>query len=270
VRPVPFVGREQQLQFLDGELERAQTLGRVALMVGEPGIGKSRLLNELGRRNSRRVTVLSARGSPVSTAIPFSVFVEAIESHLRRLDPAEVLELGGRRLVDLKEIFPSIAVALETTHDPIPSRLRILEAIRSLLEALAASRPVILAIDDLHQADPSSWECLNYLSRNPPAARVLIVAAVRSEELFGHPQLAGLVATLLNRPESGRSARPMDALRPDRNRLRPDPLGGVIGVARDEQAQSQVGPDGPSVLTDQRCAVRPVGRCCTPQVSLPY
>jgi len=71
------------------------------VVVGEAGIGKSRLLNELARRNSRRVTVLTARGSPVSTAIPFSVFAEAVESHLRRLDPAEVLALGGRRLVDL-------------------------------------------------------------------------------------------------------------------------------------------------------------------------
>jgi DNA-binding CsgD family transcriptional regulator len=198
VRPIPFVGREPQLQFLEGELKQAQALGRVALVVGEPGIGKSRVLNELGRRNSRRVTILSARGSPVSTAIPFSVFVEAIESHLRRLDPAEVLEQGGQRLSDLQGLLPSVALALKTTRDhPIPSRLRILEAIRSLLEALAASRPVILAIDDLHQADPSSWECLNYLGRNPPAARILIVASVRSQELFGNPQLVGLVATLL-------------------------------------------------------------------------
>jgi ATP/maltotriose-dependent transcriptional regulator MalT len=197
VPPVPLVGREQQLQFLDGELERARSLGRVVLVVGEPGIGKSRLLNEFARRHSRRVNFLAARGSPVSTAIPFSVFVEAIESHLRRLDPAGVLALGGRRLVDLQELLPSISVALETSHGPVPTRLRILEALRSLLQALAASRPVILAIDDLHQADPSSWECLNYLARNPPAAAVLLVASVRSEELFGHPQLASLVATLL-------------------------------------------------------------------------
>jgi len=197
VRPVPFVGREQELQVLQAELELTQSVGRAAVVVGEAGIGKSRLLNELARRNSRRVTVLTARGSPVSTAIPFSVFAEAVESHLRRLDPAEVMALGGRRLVDLKEILPSIAVALETTPSPVTSRLRILEAVRSLLEALAAPRPVILAIDDLHQADPSSWECLNYLVRNPPAARVLLVAAVRSEELFGNPQLASLVATLL-------------------------------------------------------------------------
>ena len=197
MRPVPFVGREQQLQVLEGELQRAQALGRAAVVVGEAGIGKSRLLNELARRNSRRVTFLTARGSPVSTAIPFSVFVEAIESHLRRLDPAEVLELGGRRIVDLQELLPSMALALKTSPGPFPSRLRILEAVRSLLEALAAPRPVILAIDDLHMADPSSWECLNYLVRNPPAARVLLVAAVRSEELLGHPQLAGLVGTLL-------------------------------------------------------------------------
>lgn len=195
--PAPYLGRDKQLLLLESELDRSRAHGRVAVVVGEPGIGKSQLLNELSRRRGRQVTFLIGRGSPVSTAIPFSVFVEAIESHLRRLDPAQIRTLGGRRLADLQELLPSVAHALETTPGPMPSRLRILEAIRSLLEGLAAASPVILAIDDLHQADPSSWEALNYLARNPPAAGVLVVATVRSEELFGNPQLSGLVATLI-------------------------------------------------------------------------
>lgn len=196
---VPFVGRDHQLRVFEKELERAQanSLGRVVLVVGEPGIGKSRLLNEFARRTARRVTFLASKGSPVSTAIPFSVFVESIESHLRRLDRAGVQALAGGRLEDLRELLPSVELVSGPAVGHAVSRLRILEALRSMLEVLALSRPLILAIDDLHQADPSSWECLNYLARNPPAAAVLIVAAVRAEELFGRPQLAGLVATLL-------------------------------------------------------------------------
>jgi hypothetical protein len=89
-----------------------------------------------------------------------------------------------------------VAVALGAA-EAAPSRLRVLEALRSLLEALTAERGLVLLLDDLHQADRSSWEALNYLARNPPAAAVLIVAAIRPGELFGVPELAALIATLL-------------------------------------------------------------------------
>jgi DNA-binding CsgD family transcriptional regulator/tetratricopeptide (TPR) repeat protein len=196
VRLSPFIARDAQLAALGRDLKAAEARGgRVGLVVGEPGIGKSRLLDEFARLNRRRALVLSARGSPISTASPFSVFAEALESHLRHLTAAQMAALCPARLGDLREVLPSVEIALPSGPDV--SRLRVLEAFRCLLEELASSRPLVLLLDDLHQADPSSWELLNYLGRNPPAAPVLILGAMRQAEVLDVPQLAGQVATLL-------------------------------------------------------------------------
>jgi tetratricopeptide (TPR) repeat protein len=210
VTALPFVGRQEELRFLTREIPRAGRNGRLVLVVGEAGIGKSRLLQEFAARVGRRADFLTGRGSPASTPIPFSVLVEALESRLRKLPAARLHELGGRRLSDLAHLLPSAALALRSAPTA-PSRLGMLEALRSLLEALAAERPLVLLLDDLHQADRSSWEALNYLARNPPAASVLIAAAIRPDELFGVPQLVTLIATLVKDGLANEVRLPPDA-----------------------------------------------------------
>ncbi len=166
------------------------------IVIGEPGIGKSRLLQEFAARQRRRADFLVGRGSPASTAIPFSVLAEALESRLRRWPVDKLRGLAEQRLPDLAHLLPSVDLAFGRGKDT-PTRLRVLEALRAVLEALAAERPMVLLLDDLHQADRSSWEALNYLARNPPAAHLLIAAAIRPDELFGIPELVGLIATLI-------------------------------------------------------------------------
>lgn len=168
----------------------------MVLVVGEAGIGKSRLLQEFAARERRHAHCLAGRGSPMSTSLPFSVLVEALESRLRRLPATRLQELTGPRLSDLAHLLPSAAFALGGVKDP-PSRLHVFEALRALLEALATERQLVLLLDDLHQADRASWEAINYLGRNPPAAGVLVVAAIRPDELFSIPELAALIATLI-------------------------------------------------------------------------
>lgn len=192
---IPFVGRHRELRILAHELERTARGGRLVLVVGEAGVGKSRFLREFAGRERGRARLLVGRGAPASTAIPFSVFAEALESELRRLPPATLGELGPERLAGLAHVLPSAAT--QSPHPAAPSRLGVLEALRALLEALARDRPLVVLLDDIHQADPSSWEALNYLGRNPPAAAVLLVAAVRPGELVGTPQLAAQVGTLV-------------------------------------------------------------------------
>jgi DNA-binding CsgD family transcriptional regulator/tetratricopeptide (TPR) repeat protein len=194
--PVPFVGREAELRFLADELERSRQGSRMVIVVGEPGVGKSRLLREFASRERRRADFLLGRGSPASTAIPFSLLVEAIESRLRRLPVDEIRGLAGERLPDLAHLLPSVRLAF-VEAEATPPRLRVLDALRTVLEALASERPLVVLLDDLHQADRSSWEALNYLARNPPSARVLMAASIRPDELFGVAELAGLIATLI-------------------------------------------------------------------------
>jgi DNA-binding CsgD family transcriptional regulator len=196
VRLTPFVGRQPELSALSRELERANRGGRLALVVGEAGVGKSRLLLEFSTRERRRARFLTGRGSPISTSIPFSVLIEALESMLRTLPANRLVELGGVRLPDLAQLLPSASLSTGRVKTD-PSRLQLLEALRSLLEALAREQPLVLLLDDLHQCDRSTWEALNYLGRNPPQGRVMVAAAVRSDELFDIPELAALIATLV-------------------------------------------------------------------------
>ncbi len=198
MRQPPLIGRASELKALELELTLAHSRGRVALIVGEPGIGKTRLLEEFVQRNRKHAIVLMSRGSPMSTASPFSVFVEAIESYLRGLSNDKFMALcGDRTSAELRDLLPTVGHWLGPAPDRSVSRLQTLDALRHLLEAIASTRAVVLVIDDLHQADPSSWEFLNYLARNPIEASVLLVATVRRGELFSQPLLTSLVATLL-------------------------------------------------------------------------
>lgn len=194
--PAPFVGREPELRRLTEALAQARGVGRVVLVVGEAGVGKSRLLDEFAARTRHRAIFLIGRGSPASQATPYSVVLEALESHLRKLPAADLRALGGNRLEDLAGLLPSFGAVAPGLAMP-GTRLGHLEGLRTLLESLSASRPLVLSLDDLHSADPSSWIALNYLARNPPAGMVLVVGTVRRDELYGRAELASLVATLI-------------------------------------------------------------------------
>jgi DNA-binding CsgD family transcriptional regulator len=179
MKTAPFVGRTAELARLQAELAAVHAGARLVLLTGEAGVGKTRLLAEFQTLARVRARCLIGRGSPLGTAIPFSLVVEALESHLRDLGPAQVAALCGPRLAALRGVLPSVAAALHAQMDETPSRLATFEAFICLLESIAKDRPLALVLDDAHRADPSTWELLHYLARNTPRAPLLVVAAVR-------------------------------------------------------------------------------------------
>jgi len=175
-----LVGRTDELDALEQllvELDRGRS-GAVEL-VGEPGIGKTRLLRELAARAERRgQLVLSGSASELERDLPFSVFVDALDEYVDGLDPKQLASLAGDVQAELAHVLPSLAalaggreVALQ--HE----RYRSHRAVRALLEQLADTSPLVLVLDDLHWADSASVELLGALLRRPPAA-----AAVRRRE----------------------------------------------------------------------------------------
>ncbi len=153
---------------------------RIVFVAGDSGVGKSRLLLECRSRVERRSTCLIGRGSPLGASIPFSLFAEALQSHLRTMPAAEVAALCEGRITSLASVLPSVAASPGAAP---PSRLEMLDAFACLLQQFAAERPLVLMLDDVHQADPSTFEVLDYLGRNPLPAAVLVVAATRTTEL---------------------------------------------------------------------------------------
>jgi ATP/maltotriose-dependent transcriptional regulator MalT len=178
----PFVGRTDELDSLEQVLDELNRGPPGALeLVGEPGIGKTRLLSELAARAELRGhLVLSGSASELERDLPFSVFVHALDEYVESLDPDQLSTLDDDVQAELAQVFPSLSafgggrvVALQ--HE----RYRSHRAVRVLLEQLARTRPLVLLLDDFHWADSASAELLGALLRRPPAAAVLIAVSFR-------------------------------------------------------------------------------------------
>ena len=139
-----FVGRADELGELERALDEVEEGKPAALeLVGEPGIGKSRLISELiARADARGQLVLSGRASELERDLPFGVFVDAIDEYLRGLEPRRRDALDEEIRSALAPIFPSLGDGAGPSHGD--ERLRVHRGMRQLLEALAAKKPLVL------------------------------------------------------------------------------------------------------------------------------
>jgi DNA-binding CsgD family transcriptional regulator len=183
-----LVGRAGELKEVDRALAAVER-GRPATLelVGEPGIGKSRLLAELGSLATERGhLVLSGTASELERELPFWVFVDAIDDYLQSLEPRRRDALGDETCRSLAVVFPSLAQFAVPGEGALNhERYRSHRAARELLERLTATAPLVLALDDVHWADPASVELIGALLRSPPDAAVLIAVALRPRQAPG-------------------------------------------------------------------------------------
>jgi class 3 adenylate cyclase/DNA-binding CsgD family transcriptional regulator len=183
-RALALVGREAEIAELEAEYARAEAGElRAVLLLGDGGLGKTRLAYELARTRGVHSVLLSARAYPLGATASLGLWVEALEQHLRSLEPETVAELSAAGAADLAALLPSVAAVnpgLGATPTPL---VRQLAALANLLARLSEVSPLIIILDDVHLADGSSWEALNYLTRNLADRRILIMLAARPVEL---------------------------------------------------------------------------------------
>ena len=181
-----LVGRAAELDALELELERVERREPGAVLVlGEPGIGKTSLLAELAdRADARGCVVLSGSASELELDLPFWLFVDALDEYSAGLDPRRLERLAPGVRSELARVFPSLSdLADGELTDLQDERYRTHRAVRELLGALAAAKPLVLVLDDVHWADSASIELLGALLRQPPAAPVLLALAARPRQL---------------------------------------------------------------------------------------
>ncbi|HMC07907.1 MAG TPA: AAA family ATPase, partial [Actinomycetota bacterium] len=186
-----FVGRHGELAALNRVLDVLRTASSLGVQVaGEPGIGKTRLLGELaGQAEERSYLVVRGRATEFEVNLPFGVFVHALDEHLASLDLARLEHFSSELIPELSRVFPSLACQLGSGPAPLQEeRHRAWRAVRCLLEALSAPRPLVCVLDDIHWADPASAELLSHLLRHPPQGSVLLAVAYRPSQLS--PELA--------------------------------------------------------------------------------
>jgi DNA-binding CsgD family transcriptional regulator/tetratricopeptide (TPR) repeat protein len=197
----PFVGRAAELERLRTLMPRAAADGRrVALIAGEPGVGKSRLVREFaaGAATDGALVLYGACDAAVRT--PYGPFVEALDQLLRVTDAAELRAAlgGGGELIRLLPELPALVGELPepVAADPDTERHRLHMAVADLLAAVSRSRPILLVIEDCHWADAPTLQLMRHLARAAWSARLLLLTTFRDTEADLPRELSETLADL--------------------------------------------------------------------------
>jgi hypothetical protein len=206
-----FVGREQELRQLHAAFDACLSgSGSTFMVAGEPGIGKTAICEQLGtyvrlRGGSTLVGHCYAEGS---LTLPYLPFIEAIRSHvLRRDSDALRQELGSgasevARIVS--EVRDKVPVTPAEAVDPEEQRYRLLQSVATFLRNASTVQPILIVLEDLHDADSGTLDLLLYLARNLDGARLMIAGTYRDIEVDRSHPLSGTLGELRRLANFGR------------------------------------------------------------------
>jgi ABC-type oligopeptide transport system substrate-binding subunit/DNA-binding SARP family transcriptional activator len=193
--PSRLIGREDELAFLDDWWQRAEAgQGKLVLMSGEAGVGKSRLAQEFANAlRLQGVRVLWGCCYEFERALPYQPVAEALRTVLPSLTAAEltdfpswVLEEVARLVPEVLEKRPGLEVSPSIPSDE--QRARLFEALARVLAELSSHGTILIVLEDLHWASGSTLQLVHYLVRQLTDDRVLMVGSFRPEEVRpGHP-----------------------------------------------------------------------------------
>jgi tetratricopeptide (TPR) repeat protein len=208
---VAFVGRERELSELVYALEDAIAgRGRLFLLTGEPGIGKSHLAEELARRaRARGVRVLVGRCWEAGGAPAYWPWVQALRSYAVERDHDELAAQLGSEAAAIAPILPELSDLAGELPTPVPvdsegARFRLFHATAQLLRRASAARSILLLLDDLHAADTPSLLMLRFLARELASMHVLVVTAMRDVDPVPAEPLTAMLAEVAREPVTRR------------------------------------------------------------------
>jgi len=188
---LPLVGRRAECRRLLERLTQVRAgRGEIVLILGEAGVGKTRLVQEILKGlDLQEWQVLSGRCPTLETPPALMAVAEALRSGLEEeiLDTQVLKELPAAWAADLAELVPELGLhlpelPLSPSLPPELKRLRLFEALSQLLLKSAGRKPLVLFIDDLHAADSATLDWLKMLLPRAPKAPLLVLATARSEE----------------------------------------------------------------------------------------
>jgi DNA-binding SARP family transcriptional activator len=202
-----FVGRERELSRLEAALpSEAAPAGGAVLIVGPPGIGKTRLAQELSA-NAREagMTVAWGRCYAPEAPPPYWPWREVIRSLAGAWTADELAQALASGAALIAALVPELGERLRNApagepadDDPQHARFRLFDSVTSFLTRAAAQEPLLVVLDDVHAADADSLSLLAFLARQLPDARLLVVATAHDDEPpLDHPLAAPLGALVL-------------------------------------------------------------------------
>ena len=192
-----FVGRERELAELSAALDDAFAgRGRLVMLVGEPGIGKTRTAEELAAiARERGAEVLWGNCPEERGAPPYWPWVQVVRVHVAQAGKLDVLrnELGKGAAV-ISEVVPEVSErlpGLDTAprmENPDSARFRLFDSVSSFLKRASQSRPLVIVLDNLHWADASSLRLLEFVAGEIAESSVLLLGTYRDTDVsIDHP-----------------------------------------------------------------------------------
>lgn len=208
---LPFAGRDDVFEQLVDAWKRCATGGfEVVLLAGEPGIGKTRLAQELATRVHGGDGIVLGGRSDEDVALPFQAFGAALDWFVRQMEPTGRLEALGEYPGDLVRLVPELGRLVEglptaLDDDPEVERHRLFQAVGSWLSVGREDRPRLLVLDDLHWADKPTLMLLRHLISNPPAG-LMILCTYRDTDVDRTHPLSSMLADFRRMPAVTRIA----------------------------------------------------------------
>src|SRR4051794_20982771 len=198
-RTLPLVGRARELRDLLAAWEAARGgLGGVVTVHGEPGVGKTRIVQELARHAAGAgARVATGTALDISGSAPFGIWAELLRELVRDVPPAPV-DAGWPS--EAARLVPELGPAARAAA-PDVERARLLEAVASLVEWAGADRPALLVVEDAHAADAASLELAAYVGRR--IARLPVLLVLTRRELPRRPDVDALEHELRARGARG-------------------------------------------------------------------
>lgn len=191
-----LVARGEEMQRLLGALQAAvEGQGRLVFLAGEPGIGKTRLAQEVTRiAHDRGFLIAAGRCYEPQQSVPHYPFLDALSMAYAAAPPL-LREEAPHRWPYLVRLLPDqFSSTTAPSSDSPEEQTRLFRAVAAFLLALAEHDPVVLLLDDLHWSDSASLQLLQHLARQTRGGRVVLIGTYRDVEVYpNHPLEASLL-----------------------------------------------------------------------------
>ena len=205
-REIPLIDRVEEMNVLKEAVYRAVNgEGSLVFIHGEAGIGKTRLVRELGAyARSCGVQVLYGRCPAffrMDGVPPYILWKEVINDYLGECTPEQLFRVIGFYPAEVAKLVPEISQKLRAIPQSLPispeqEQNRLFEAVSQLITNISQESPLLVVLDDLQWTDPSSLLLLHYLARGMQRTRLLVLAAYRHTDIDDKHPLSPVLTEL--------------------------------------------------------------------------